>query len=413
MSSVSHFPPTDLSATDSEPNITLNTFPGESEHMSIFKYTAADLFTWLTDQVEINIVDVRNSVDFARFKIESPYPFSILNISYFDFMEIEEESVAKIPKDLPVRVVCAKEGSAQFVAEILERHGFSDVGYLEGGIKSWGNLLVPTLVNPGEEYQIYQFIRPGKASCSYGLFYGDNLMLFDPSRNVDFYLTFTKKLGAQPRFTLETHLQADYIAGSRELSNRTGAKFLANEHDFEGARFDYVKLQDGQQISFSAGGPKVRVAFTPGHTPGSTSYIIDEKYMLCGDTIFIDSIGRPDLGGQVEAWAEKLYHTLAMIKTFDKSLLVLPGHYISWMEADDRLIFAAGLGKTIERNKSIYNTTNQDEFLAFIKSNMRKQPDEYAAIRRINANLEQVDDEKAEELDLGKNECAASAYAAA
>jgi glyoxylase-like metal-dependent hydrolase (beta-lactamase superfamily II) len=381
--------------------------------MSIFKYTAADLFTWLTDQVEINIVDVRNSVDFARFKIESPYPFSILNISYFDFMEIEEESVAKIPKDLPVRVVCAKEGSAQFVAEILERHGFSDVGYLEGGIKSWGNLLVPTLVNPGEEYQIYQFIRPGKASCSYGLFYGDNLMLFDPSRNVDFYLTFAKKLGAQPRFTLETHLQADYIAGSRELSNRTGAKFLANEHDFEGARFDYVKLQDGQQISFSAGGPKVRVAFTPGHTPGSTSYIIDEKYMICGDTIFIDSIGRPDLGGQVEAWAEKLYHTLAMIKTFDKSLLVLPGHYMSWMEADDRLIFAAGLGKTIERNKSIYNTTNQDEFLAFIKSNMRKQPDEYATIRRINANLEQVDDEKAEELDLGKNECAASAYAAA
>jgi glyoxylase-like metal-dependent hydrolase (beta-lactamase superfamily II) len=381
--------------------------------MSIFKYTAADLFTWLTDQAEITILDVRNSVDFARFKIESPYPFSILNVSYFDFMEIEEESVAKIPKELPVRVVCAKEGSAQFVAKILERHGFSDVGYLAGGIKSWGNLLIPTLLNPGEEYQVYQFIRPGKASCSYGLFYRDNLMLFDPSRNVDFYLAFAKKLGAQPRFTLETHLQADYIAGSRELSNRTGAKFLANEHDFAGARFDYVKLQDGQQIGFSAGGPKVRVIFTPGHTPGSTSYVIDEKYMICGDTIFIDSIGRPDLGGQVEAWAEKLFHTLAMIKTFDKSLLVLPGHYISWMEADDRLVFAAGLGKTIERNKSIYNTTNQDEFLAFIKSNMRKQPDEYAAIRRINANLEQVDDEKAEELDLGKNECAASAYAAA
>jgi len=43
---------------------------------------------------------------------------------------------------------------------------------------------------------------------------------------------------------------------------------------------------------------------------------------------------------------------------------------------------------------------------------MRKQPDEYAVIRRINANLEQVDDDKAEELDLGKNECAATAYAA-
>jgi hypothetical protein len=43
---------------------------------------------------------------------------------------------------------------------------------------------------------------------------------------------------------------------------------------------------------------------------------------------------------------------------------------------------------------------------------MRQQPEEYATIRKINANLEQVDDDKAEELDLGKNECAATAYAA-
>ena len=44
---------------------------------------------------------------------------------------------------------------------------------------------------------------------------------------------------------------------------------------------------------------------------------------------------------------------------------------------------------------------------------MREQPPEYATIRLVNANLEVVDDEKAEVLDLGKNECAASAYAAA
>ena len=43
---------------------------------------------------------------------------------------------------------------------------------------------------------------------------------------------------------------------------------------------------------------------------------------------------------------------------------------------------------------------------------MREQPPEYATIRLINANLDQVNDDKAEELDLGKNECAASAYAA-
>ena len=43
---------------------------------------------------------------------------------------------------------------------------------------------------------------------------------------------------------------------------------------------------------------------------------------------------------------------------------------------------------------------------------MRTQPEEYATIRLVNANLEQVNEERQEELDLGKNECAASAFAA-
>ena len=44
---------------------------------------------------------------------------------------------------------------------------------------------------------------------------------------------------------------------------------------------------------------------------------------------------------------------------------------------------------------------------------MRPQPEEYAVIRKVNANTETVEDERAEELDLGKNECAATAYAKA
>ncbi len=41
---------------------------------------------------------------------------------------------------------------------------------------------------------------------------------------------------------------------------------------------------------------------------------------------------------------------------------------------------------------------------------MREQPEEYATIRLINANTEQVDNDRAEEMDIGKNECAATAY---
>jgi len=381
--------------------------------MAIFIYPAADLYKWITSRENVVFLDVRNAVDFARFHVESPFPVEMYNISYFDFMEIEDECIAKVPKGRSIRVICAKEGSARYVAEILEKHGFDDVGYLEGGIKSWGNLLVPVLLNPGSDFALYQFIRPGKASCSYGLIYNNELMLFDPSRNIEFYLQFAEMNKCRLIKTFETHLQADYIAGSRLLSAATGAEFLANEKDFKHSRITYTPLQDGEIQRFSNGGPDVKVFFSPGHTPGSTSFIIDNHFLISGDTIFIHSVGRPDLGGKVDEWSDILFHTLEKIRTLDDTLIVLPGHFMGWDEADERLVFAATLAQTKEYNSSIHRIDNTGNFLAFIKANMRKQPDEYATIRQINAYLEEVDDDKAEELDLGKNECAATAYAAA
>ena len=381
--------------------------------MAIFIYPAADLYKWITSRENVVFLDVRNAVDFARFHVESPYPVEMYNISYFDFMEIEDECVAKVPKGRSIRVICAKEGSARYVAEILEKHGFDDVGYLEGGIKSWGNLLVPVLLNPGSDFALYQFIRPGKASCSYGLIYNNELMLFDPSRNIEFYLQFAEMNKCRLIKTFETHLQADYIAGSRLLSAATGAEFLANEKDFKHSRITYTPLQDGEIQRFSNGGPEVKVFFSPGHTPGSTSFIIDNRFLISGDTIFIHSVGRPDLGGKVDEWSDILFHTLEKIRTLDDTLTVLPGHFMGWDEADERLVFAATLAQTKEYNSSIHRINKAADFLAFIKANMRKQPEEYATIRQINAYLQEVDDDKAEELDLGKNECAATAYAAA
>ncbi|MCI5124118.1 MAG: MBL fold metallo-hydrolase, partial [Candidatus Electrothrix sp. AR5] len=146
---------------------------------------------------------------------------------------------------------------------------------------------------------------------------------------------------------------------------------------------------------------------------GSTSYIINDRYMISGDTVFISSVGRPDLGGQAAAWAILLYNSIGMIKQFNPELAILPGHYMNWEEANDDLIFTTSLGEAIERNKAIYSIAGEEKFIQFIRDNMRVQPEEYAVIRLINANKEQVDSERAEELDIGKNECAATAYAEA
>lgn len=379
--------------------------------MTLFTYTARDLFTWLSTKMDIIVVDVRNTKEFAKFKVEGPFPFTLLNIPYFDFMEFEEESLAKLPRGRKIRIVCAKEASAKYVAEIINKNGFDDVGYLQGGINTWGNLLVPGLLVDTDGYQLYQFIRPGKASCSYALLAGDEIMLFDPSRNIDFYLDFAAQHNARIVRTFETHLQADYIAGSRMISKQAGAAFLANEADFAGADLTYTRLGDKQNYGFSGSGPEVRIFFTPGHTPGSTSYLIDNKYMISGDTVFIKSIGRPDLGGKAEEWSELLFTTMKKIKTMDRDIIVLPGHFMDWEEADDKLRFACTLGEAISKNRAIYDIDSIEGFIAFIKANMRIQTEEYTKIRRINANLVQVDEDEQNTLDIGKNECAASASA--
>ncbi len=380
--------------------------------MAIFSYPANDLFDWLVAREDIVVLDVRNDKDFGRFQVESPYPFEMLNVSYYDFMEIEDESVAKVPAGRKIRIVCAQEGSAKYVAEILEKHGYDDVGYLSGGIKTWGNMLVPKLIEGNADFELYQFIRPGKASCSYGLLSGGEMMLFDPSRNVDFYYNFAKEKGCTIIKTFETHLQADYISGSRMISEKTGATFFG-DGDFEGSKNNYVPVEDGETHAFSKGGPEVTVLFTPGHTPGSVSYVVNDKFMISGDMVFISSIGRPDLGGQAEDWAVMLYNSIQLVKKLNHNMLILPAHYMDWEEANEDLLFITTLGDAIDRNRDIYYIESEAAFVQFIKDNMRPQPEEYAEIRLVNANTRQVEDDRAEELDLGKNECAATAYAKA
>ena len=104
--------------------------------MPLFSYTAEQLYHWIATKEDIIILDVRNEQDFERFSVEGPYPVRLINVSYYSFMEEEDASIAKIPADSAVRIVCAQEGSAKYVGEILEKHGFTDVGYLEGGITS-------------------------------------------------------------------------------------------------------------------------------------------------------------------------------------------------------------------------------------------------------------------------------------
>ncbi len=382
--------------------------------MAIGSFTADDMFEWLINRDNFLLLDVRNDVEFGRFKVEGPYPVDMLNVPYIEFIEMEEESVAKVPRGKKLRVVCAKEGSSKYVGEILANHGYADVAHMKVGIKAWGNLLAPVRVAKGEGYELYQFRRPGKASCSYGLLSGKEMMVFDPAKNVQFYLDFAKTKGCTITKSFETHRQADYISGSDMLRRGVQVEIVAPEADFREATFPYTPARHGERHRIGSTGPEVEIIHTPGHTPGSTCYRIDEKYLISGDTVFIKSIGRPDLGGMAEAWSQMLFKTMTeTLLTLDSGTVILPGHYIGWDEADKNLVFAASMGEIKERNIDIYTIDNEKAFLRFIQANMRPQPEEYVKIREINAGLIAIDEEQQEIMDIGKNECAASLHRSA
>jgi len=377
--------------------------------MALGSFTADDLFEWLTGQNDFLLLDVRNDVEFDRFKVEGPYPVDMVNVPYMEFIEMEDESVARVPQDKKVRIVCAKEGSSKYVGEILVNHGYTDVAHMKVGIKAWGNLLSPILVAKREGYQLYQFRRPGKASCSYGLVSGKEMMVFDPAKNFQFYRDFATNNGCTITKTFETHRQADYISGSNMLRHTAAVEIVAPEDDFKEAKFPYTSARHGETHRFGSDGPEVEIIHTPGHTPGSTCYLIDGKYFITGDTVFIQSIGRPDLGGMAEEWSQMLFRTMTdILLKLDTDTIILPGHYMEWDEADENLIFAATMGKIKEHNAEIYNIDDEKVFFDFIQANMRPQPEEYAKIREINAGLVEIDEEQQEIMDIGKNECAAS-----
>jgi glyoxylase-like metal-dependent hydrolase (beta-lactamase superfamily II) len=378
--------------------------------MESYSYTAEQLYDEIfTDGHDFILLDVRNTEEFEKFAIEGPYLKQIINIQYFDFIENEEESIKKVPTGKRLKIVCAKEGSAKYVADILLNSGFKDVGYLTGGIGTWADLLKPVLVEENDRFSLFQFIRPGKASLSYSLISGNECFIFDPARIADFYIDFAKARGLKISKIFETHLQADYISGSQALSKATKADIIGHKGDFAIAAFEYEAVKNGQTWKISDKDVVVKAIHTPGHTPGSTSYLIGNKFLISGDAIFIKSIGRPDLGGKVEEWSGLLFDTIQnVLKKTDPETKVMPGHYMDWSEITEDGKFMDSFGHIMETNNQIYRYEDVNTFTDFIKGNIRKQPEVYAKIRQVNAGLLEPPQEEQVIMDVGKNECAAT-----
>lgn len=376
--------------------------------------TTANLKVWSAKEVtykvinkeELFILDVRNDTDFNDWKIEGE-SIEIINIPYFDLIDGVNHILDKIPADKDVLVVCAKVGSSEFVAKQLLEATNRDIAYLEGGMKSWSEHLEPIKVGDLKDGgSIYQFVRIGKGCLSYMIVSNGEAAIVDTNRMIDHYESFAQKNNIKIKHLIDTHLHADHISGGRLLAEKEGATYWLPPKDAEEVVFSYNKLEDGNDITIGNTKVEINPIYSPGHTIGSTSLIVDNQYLLTGDILFVESIGRPDLAGLADDWVGDLRNTLYNLYTkLDKNLLVLPAHFGKVTELNDDGSVSEKLGVLYAENTGL-KIDDEAQFKRTVTENLPPQPNAYQEIRQTNMGKITPIDEKQREMEIGPNRCA-------
>lgn len=175
-----------------------------------------------------------------------------------------------------------------------------------------------------------RYVSEGLAHYSYLIADQGQAAVVDPRRDIDIYLTDAKLDEAQIKKVFETHRNEDYLVGSCEIEAVTGAKIFHGDKQLE---YQYgIPAEDGQE--WSIGRLKIQAINTPGHTPGSMSYLLHDPdgnpwILFSGDTLFSGDAGRVDLLGEdrLVEMANLLYDSIFnKILPLGDSIILCPAH---------------------------------------------------------------------------------------
>ena len=172
---------------------------------------------------------------------------------------------------------------------------------------------------------------------------------------------------------LVTHYHQDHVGGSifgmdieglARLMARSPCKVHVNEHEADGlvqitgiSESDMVRHQGGDVIELGAN--RVRLLHTPGHTPGSQCFQVEEvgaaHKLVSGDTLFLGSCGRVDLPGSDP---EDMFKSLRQLAGLPDDTILFPGHHYSSDPYGD-------MGEQKRRNPYL-RVEKLDDFLMFM-----------------------------------------------
>ena len=346
----------------------------------------------------VTVLDVRPAAERGEWSI----PGSVHADAYDALRRGDPNALADFLPTNGGRVVtvCAAGKTSMLAAERLRARGLDAVS-LEGGMRAWSlawnSAEVPC---PGSTTRIVQLRRTGKGCLSYLIGSDGDAAVVDASLDPQIYHRVADEHGWRIRTVLETHVHADHLSRARAIAADTGARLCLPTTDR--VSFQYEPLNDRDTVQVGSAG--LRALRTPGHTPESTCYLLDDRALFSGDTLFLAAVGRPDLEAtteQSERRAQVLYASLQRLVALPPETVILPAHTSEPVAFDGEPI-SATLRQVQERTSLLRET--EETFVSRILTRLPPTPPNHHRIVALNEAGTLPDDPT--ELEAGANRCA-------
>lgn len=371
---------------------------------------AAELARRLERGERVQILDIRTPERVAQGRVRFGATPDFRALPASEIYQLATLEPLMLDPAVAVAVICGHGNSSKQATGFLRARGFEAFS-VTGGMAAWAGVYLPRRLSSTASFQhVVQLDRIGKGALSYVLVSDGDAVVVDPGRQLELYEAELRELDAIPTAVIDTHVHADYLSGARAASARWQVPYFLHSADarspYDGAlgRLAYQPVNGGDTIA--VGRATLRIAHVPGHTLGSIALIADEALALTGDFLFVQSVGRPDLGGQSDAWAAQLWASLERARRdWPGDLLVLPAHYASERERRADRAVAARFDVVVATNEA---AAIQDErvFHAWVAAKSATPPESYRTIKLANLGLVNLSDGEAELLEFGPNQCA-------
>ncbi|MBI5836575.1 MAG: MBL fold metallo-hydrolase [Candidatus Eisenbacteria bacterium] len=372
--------------------------------------TALELARALERGEPAQVLDVRLPVRVAAGRIDVAPPGRFRNRLGSQVLAARDLAELELDPARPVTVVCGHGNTSREVAAHLRSLG-CPAASLQGGMAAWMALVLPRELEPVAGLdRLVQFDRIGKGSLGYLLVSDGEALILDPPRDAAAFLEAAAACGARVVGVADTHVHADYISGAARLSAELGVPYHLHPADgsypYDGTpgRLKLNPLADGDVLR--VGRCELTARHTPGHTEGSISFLAGEAAAFTGDFVFVATLGRPDLAGKSSEWAARLWESLQRARReWPPAMWIYPAHYAERSERRPDGAVGERFGDLLGRNEG-FQPGDREEFLRWVEARGAGFPDAYRTIKAVNVGLVEVDEAGAEELEVGRNECA-------